>query len=279
MTYFNDFIEIMDLEDLLTGHQKFSWSRGYCGVMSIIDRFLLSSGFVALLSTVSQEIGAKDVSDHSPIWINCNSLNWDLKPFRTLNGWLDHPSFVEFVDKEWKNLKFTGTASFVLKEKLKHLKSSLRRWNEEVFGWVDLKLEDVVKKINVCDDKFVSIHGADGALGLSNMDGEVDAMSHERSEATCSFWNNFRRRESLLRQKSRIKWCKEGYLNTRFFHNLLKDRNMKNYIGSVETISGRVLDVKGVKEEVKRLFEVKYSELPFCSPTLEVSSFYSALSD
>lgn len=52
-------------------------------------------------------------------------------------------------------------------------------------------------------------------------------------------------------------------MNTRFFHNTVKDRNMCNYIGSVETSSGRVSGVKGVKDEVTRFFEEKYRELPF----------------
>lgn len=66
-TYFNDFTGIMDLVDLPTGPRKFSWSRGFGGVMSRIYIFLLSSGLVSLLSATNQEIGDKDVSDHIPI--------------------------------------------------------------------------------------------------------------------------------------------------------------------------------------------------------------------
>lgn len=64
---FNDFIGLMELEDLPTDHRKISWSRGSDGAMSRIDTFLLSSGFVSLVSATSQVIEEKDVSDHSPI--------------------------------------------------------------------------------------------------------------------------------------------------------------------------------------------------------------------
>lgn len=112
-----------------------------------------------------------------------------------------------------------------------------------------------MKNINVCDDKFVTIHGEDGTLGFSCLEEVVEVVSLERSEASCSFWNNLRRRESILRQKSRIRWCLEGDLNTRFFHNSLKERNRRNFLGCVATSSGTVQDVAGVKDEVKRFLK------------------------
>ncbi|CAI8608182.1 unnamed protein product [Vicia faba] len=62
---FNDFTGIMDLVDFPTRAIKFSWSKGSGGSMSIINRSLLSNGFIELLSAVSQEIRPKDLSDHS----------------------------------------------------------------------------------------------------------------------------------------------------------------------------------------------------------------------
>lgn len=62
---FNDFISLMGLGDLPTGEREFSWSNVSCGVVSRLERFLLSDGFIHLLSVVNQEIGLKDVSDHN----------------------------------------------------------------------------------------------------------------------------------------------------------------------------------------------------------------------
>lgn len=209
----------MDLEDLPTGTIKFSWSRGSGGAMSILDKFLLSRGFVSLLSAASQEIEVKDVSDHSPIWHKCKTLNWGPKRFRYPNGWLEHPGFMEFVDKEWKYMVIRGSKTFVVKEKLKHIKASLRRWNVGVFGWIYVRVEEEINQINLCDDRFVTFFGNQGALGLINAKAKDLVISEDRAEATCSFWNNIQRHEFLIKQKSRIKWCKEGDLNTRFFHN------------------------------------------------------------
>lgn len=37
-------------------------------------------------------------------------------------------------------------------------------------------------------------------------------------------------RESMLRQKSRNQWIKEGYLNSRFFHSYMKHKFRNNSI-------------------------------------------------
>ncbi|XP_058775761.1 uncharacterized protein LOC131650039 [Vicia villosa] len=124
---FNDFIGLMNLIDLPTSHRKFTWCKGGVGgAMRRIDRFLLSDGMVSLLCADCQVVGRKDISDHSPIWLDCNSQNWGPKPFRTLNTWPEHPGLVEFVDKEWKALRIKGSCAFVVKEKFRCLKESLR---------------------------------------------------------------------------------------------------------------------------------------------------------
>lgn len=53
----------------------------------------------------------------------------------------------------------SGMAAFVVKEKFKRLKVSLRNWNTKVFGWIHVRVEEAVKQINSCDDGFESIYG------------------------------------------------------------------------------------------------------------------------
>lgn len=127
-------------------------------------------------------------------------MNWGRNPLRSLNGWLEYPGFVEFVEK-WKALEIVGVISFV-KEKFKLLKESLRRWNIEFFGWIDVRVKNVIKQINVCDDKFVTIYGEEGAFGLLNTNVEGTTISVDKAEASRSFWNNLQRRECLLKHKS-----------------------------------------------------------------------------
>lgn len=52
------------------------------------------------------------------------------------------------MEDEWNMLKVGGKQSYVLKENIKLLRNNL---NKEVFGLLDLKIEDAVKKFNMLD--------------------------------------------------------------------------------------------------------------------------------
>jgi len=51
------------------------------------------------------------------------------KPY--LNECFVDKKFVDFVEKSWRELVFHGRPTYVLKEKLKNLKGSLKWWNKE----------------------------------------------------------------------------------------------------------------------------------------------------
>ncbi|XP_058777029.1 uncharacterized protein LOC131651377 [Vicia villosa] len=177
---FNDFIELMEVEDLPTGERIFSWCRGGMKVMSRIDRFLLSVGFIELISAESQEIGEKDISDHSPVWLKCNKTNWGPKPFRSLDYWLDHPQLVSFVSDEWGKMEVSGSCAFVIKEKLKVLRERLRWWNKTVFGWVDLSIDKAVTEINGCDD-----------LVMEAVEPVNEQIFNDRAKASSEFFQTY----------------------------------------------------------------------------------------
>ncbi|KAI5431318.1 hypothetical protein KIW84_035480 [Lathyrus oleraceus] len=51
---------------------------------------------------------------------------------------------------DW-NIVSTGEVAFVLKEKMKYLKEILRKWKKEVFGILNLEMEDVMRSLNDLD--------------------------------------------------------------------------------------------------------------------------------
>ncbi|WJX23545.1 hypothetical protein P8452_12747 [Trifolium repens] len=68
----------------------------------------------------------KEVSDHFPLILKYSRDDWRPKPFRFNNFWLDNKKLQEVVESFWVHHKVEGWMSFVLKEKLKLLKSTLR---------------------------------------------------------------------------------------------------------------------------------------------------------
>ncbi|CAJ2628008.1 unnamed protein product [Trifolium pratense] len=138
----------MDLVDIPVLGKKFSWVSPDGKAMSRLDRFLLSEGFVEKSGISGQWIGDRDISDHCPVWLLCSSCDWGPKPFRVVNAWLEHPDFKKFVESSWKSFNVGGKKAYVLKEKLKLLKESLKKWNKDVFGILDLNIDKTVADIN-----------------------------------------------------------------------------------------------------------------------------------
>lgn len=139
----------------------------------------------------------------------------------------------------WLKCEAKGRRDFILFEKLKFLKSSLRIWNKEVFGWIDLKVEESVEELNALNKLLVENTGSNSVL-----------LAEERLKVVTDFWKHLDIKESYLRQKSRQTWLKEGDRNTSYFHNALKIHNRRNFINSVKTPFGVVETVEEVKKAV-----------------------------
>lgn len=163
-----------------------------------------------------------------------------------MNYCLKDQRFEGFVEKAWEELQVMGWSAYVLKEKLKGVKLKLKIWNNEVFGDLRSKQNDLVQKINDLDKK-------DEELGL--VEEEVVALKLLSKE----FCSVLKLHESFLCQKSRSQWLKEGDQNTRYFHALINWHRRSNSI--VGLMVDRVWEEipKKVKEEVKQFFEKRFA--------------------
>lgn len=97
---------------------------------------------------------------------------------------------------------------------------------------MDLKVEKYLKDLNMIDNHLASIN-------YNN----IDEWMGKRRIASKSIWDSIHLKESIIRQKYRNRWIKEGDVNTRFFHAILKDKYRKNSILSVTNSQG--VQVKG----------------------------------
>ena len=75
-----------------------------------------------------------------------------------------------------------------------------------------------------------------------------------RIEVQRKVWEVATCRESFLRQKERIKWTKEGDLNSKFFHSMINWKRKRNMIRGLHVREVWEDDLKKVKEEVAKLF-------------------------
>ncbi|XP_058782487.1 uncharacterized protein LOC131656963 [Vicia villosa] len=166
ISIFKKFIVDMELVDLPTIGGKFTWIKSNGKSMSRIDRFLLSDSLIEDWNVVGQYIGERDVSDHAPIWLTDNRKDWGPKPFKFNNLWLKHEDMNNFVEEEWKKIVIKGRGDFCLVEKMKTLKNRLTWWNINVFGWIDLKINNDGKEMHSLDNVVVMVVGGDeGSYG------------------------------------------------------------------------------------------------------------------
>ncbi|XP_058757405.1 uncharacterized protein LOC131630662 [Vicia villosa] len=107
ISQFQDFIAEMKLVDIPTIGGKFTWFNSNGKSMSRIDRFLLSESFIEDWNIEGQYIGARDISDHAPIWIKNNRKDWGPKPFKFNNGTVHEEEVrrrAKVVEVFWENL-------------------------------------------------------------------------------------------------------------------------------------------------------------------------------
>lgn len=260
MEEFAEFIKDMELIDVPVLGKKFTWFSSDGKSKSRLDRFLITEGIIEEWGVTSQWVGDRDISDHCPIWLDCRVENWGPKPFRFNNCWLDDNRFSPFVKECWNSFDVNGKKAYVIKEKMKLLKEKLRVWNKEVFGWVDLSIDNTVKGLNELDSMV-----GEGAV----------PDIQQRKELQSQFWQQVRHKESLIRQKSRHKWILEGDANTRFFHASLQQRRRKNQLVSFKKGDTWVEGVENVKKEVKIHFSYLFAEKEFNRPVLSGVPFKS----
>ncbi|KAI5403769.1 hypothetical protein KIW84_051070 [Lathyrus oleraceus] len=260
---FEDFISSMDLVDVPLINKRFTWYNLDGSACSRLDRFLISEKLFDLWGVGGIVVGDRSISDHCPIWLNCNIVDWGPKPFKFFKGWCEHDDFISLVSDVWKNTIRGGKASYILKEKLLAVKSKLKSWNKEVFGMLDLNVDKAVGELNSLD------------LVVADLaeDGLVDSLRRNREVATKEVWDTMLLRDNFLRQKARCNWIRLGDTNSKFFHSVMKGRFRRNNIASLITSRGRLEGVEDIKSEIFNHFKSHFTEPMENRPTLDGLNF------
>eukprot|EP00253_Pinus_taeda_P005215 PITA_05215 len=167
------------------------------------------------------------------------------RPFHFESFWFTNPEFKGMVQDVWKS--FTpplGAKMYQFQQKLRHLKQAIKAWNKSKFG----NILDARKNLeqNMCDLQQTII-----------TEGRTDELANKEH----SLWMELEARrlqeEILWKQKSRIRWLKEGEKNTKFFHRSTIQRRMHNNIAFINNNQGDRIEKH---EDIEKAFRDHFQE-------------------
>jgi len=179
-----------------------------------------------------------------------------------MDCWLKNNQYKALVKQVWCGEVQSGWGSIVLKNKLKTLKSSLKRWSLEYGDSYKNKVEHLKQQLHHFDT-IAQVR----TLG----DDEVKSMKSIQQE----LWEVSLAHESILRQKSRIKWLKEGDSNTAFFHKSINFRRHYNAIQGIFIENTWVQQPNLIKQEAVKFFNARFTEEKLDRPTLDGVQFHT----
>ncbi|GKV29210.1 hypothetical protein SLEP1_g38156 [Rubroshorea leprosula] len=260
MVEFNNFIHDARLVDLPLTGRKYTWYNSNGLYMSRIDRFLLSEEWLMKWNDIRQWGLKRTVSDHCPILLKEEKVDWGPKPFKFFDAWLEQPGCVEMIRNVWNSAEIKGWKGYRLKEKLKKTKKALKEWSGNSMTEVDKKINEAEMEIAALDSK-----GENSQLSTEEVD--------RRKCCFLQLWENLKIKESMWQQKSRKMWLKEGDANTKFFHRCVKNRWRRNEISSIQIKDKRCVGVAEIKEQAAQYFEEMFAEEKWQRPKLDGIKF------
>lgn len=141
------------------------------------------------------------------------------------------------MEEWWKQSIAQGRGKmYTLQLKLKELKGKIKKWNKEEFGNIMEEKQKLEGEMETLQQKIIEEGRTDESI---RQEGIILGKLEERRK----------QEEILWRQKSRIKWLREGEINTKIFHQAMVQRRQRNRILSIKDQNDeRVVEQEGIEK-------------------------------
>ena len=257
---FNKLIDEGSLIDQSICGRLYTWYRGDEVSMSRLDRFLLSSNWCTEWPDCIQLANQRGLSNHVPLELYADVDSWGPRPFRMPKCWADYTGYEQFVREKWGSFSIERWGAYVLTEKLKLIKGSLREWHQR-------HSQNLIGKCNTVKERMSTL---DIKGETSTLDEEEVIELHDLSVNLHSL---LRVQTSMCWQQAQTKWLQEGDANTKFFNGLMSSRRRHNSIQLLQVDGAQVVGVQNIRSIVFNHFSSHFKRPDEVRPGVDNLNF------
>ncbi|XP_039158375.1 uncharacterized protein LOC120288459 [Eucalyptus grandis] len=160
-------------------------------------------------------------------------------------------SFLALNGVEVWDSPFHGSPVYILCAKLRLLKCKLKQNNKELFSDLSRRTAEARRALQATQ-------------GAMQVDPFSSTLADTEKQQIQVFTDLHLQEESFYRQKSRVRWLKEGDRNTKFFHQMVNKRHLQNRITSVTSGDTTIFDLS----EIQKVFVDHFQDLLAATPNL-----------
>ncbi|KAF3785246.1 hypothetical protein EJ110_NYTH28361 [Nymphaea thermarum] len=226
---FANFINCCNLTEISNPDIKYTWTNnrmGLANVMSKIDHCFVTPAWIEFMFNCNElMILPRTCSDHNPIILNAyyRRIEASGRPcFRFYNFWMKEIECQNIIKDCWRQ-SVQGCPLIRIIKKLELVQTMVSPWAKRYGRDFETKINDIKNDIL--------------RMQMEVENGNLNAIQKETDHR--EQLNHILLMEDIYwRQKSRIKWLKDGDANTKFFHESVKSRRRRNKI-NVITVDGQ----------------------------------------
>ncbi|XP_072054319.1 uncharacterized protein [Arachis hypogaea] len=173
-------------------------------------------------------------SDHDLLLMETEHQSWHSKRrFKYQECWCGEEDVKRIISEVWR-MEVVGSAMFSLAQKLKVCRHRLVQWQKTHKANSQKEIEDLQAKL-----EELRVAGINRGEEVTSLEKKLELA--------------YLKEESYWREKSRVKWLKEGYQNTRFFRQKFQSRMRRNRIwrlvGKGNEIASKPEDIAKIAED------------------------------
>lgn len=204
--------------DIACLQRSFSWkSKTHPGLYQRLDRAIASNNFFDKFPHSSVKYCTFTSSDHAPVFFDTNSGTLPTnKIFRFQNSWTLEEETSKIIKAKWMN-NIQGSRFFRIRTKLSEVKIQLKSWAKQKFTHKTKQLKDNIDKIHKLESKLV-VQPFNPILQK-----HLNRMLKQREKILLYSQHSWK-------STAKKTWLNQGVRNTRFFHQIMKQRAARNHI-------------------------------------------------